>query len=61
MEKDQPNEVSTRRDMNYGQIRYPTLVVKLINFTKAEPLFDTWSKKVRPKNVANNQKINLAP
>ena len=41
MEKDQPNEVSTRRDMNYGQIRYPTLVVKLINFTKAEPLFDT--------------------
>ena len=35
------NEVSTRHDMNYGQIRYPTLVVELINFTKAEPLFVT--------------------
>ena len=32
------NEVSTRHDMNYGQISYPTLVVKLINFTKAELL-----------------------
>ena len=35
------NEVSTRHDMNYGQVRYPTLVDKLINFTKAEPLFGT--------------------
>jgi hypothetical protein len=35
------NEVSTRHDMNHGQIRYPTLVVKLVNFTKAEPLFCT--------------------
>jgi hypothetical protein len=37
----QINEVSTRHDMNYGQIGYPTLVVKLINVTKAEPLFGT--------------------
>ena len=35
------NEVSTRHDMTYGQVRYPTLVDKIINFTKAEPLFDT--------------------
>ena len=34
-------EVSTRHDMNYGQVWYPTLVDKLINFTKAEPLFGT--------------------
>ena len=36
-----PNAVSTRHDMNYGQVRYPTLVDKIINFTKAEPLFGT--------------------
>ena len=35
------NEVYTRHDMNYGQIMYPTLVAKLINFTMAEPLFGT--------------------
>ena len=35
------NEVSTRHDMNYGQVRYPTLVDKMINLTKAEPLFGT--------------------
>ena len=35
------NEVSTRHDMNYGKVRYPTLVDKIINFTKAEPLFGT--------------------
>ena len=35
------NEVSTRHDMNYGQVRYPTLVDEIINFTKAEPLFGT--------------------
>ena len=35
------NEVSTRHDMNYEQIRYPNLVVKLIDFNKAEPLFGT--------------------
>ena len=35
------NEVSTCHDMNSGHIRYPTLVVKLINFTKTEPLFDS--------------------
>ena len=29
---------------NSLQVRYPTLVLKLINFTKAEPLFGTWSK-----------------
>ena len=38
------NEVSTHHDMNYGQVWYPTLVDKLIDFTKAEPLFATWSK-----------------
>ena len=54
------NEVSTRHDMNYGQLRYPTLVDKIINVTKAEPLFGTWSKMVRPKKVANDQKIDLA-
>lgn len=37
----QPNEVSTCHDMNYGQVWYPTLVDKLKNFTKAEPLFGT--------------------
>ena len=31
------NEVSTCHDMKNGQKRYPTLVVRLINFTKAEP------------------------
>ena len=40
--------------------RCPTLVDKIRNFTKAEPLFDTWLKMVRPKKVANDQKINLA-
>ena len=35
------NEVSTRHDMNYGQVGYPTLVDKIINFPKAEPLFGT--------------------
>ena len=43
--------------MNYGQVWYPTLVDKLINFTKAEPD----QKMVGPKKVANDQKINLAP
>ena len=43
-EKENPNEVFTRHDMNYGQERYPTLVDKIINFTKAEPLFGTSSK-----------------
>ena len=37
----QLNEVTTRYDMKYGQVWYPTLVDKLINFTKAEPIFDT--------------------
>jgi hypothetical protein len=57
------NEVSTRHDMNYGQVWYPTrlLVDKLIHFTKAEPLFGTWSKMIRQKKIANDQKINLAP
>ena len=50
------NEVSTRHDMSYGQVWYSTLVDKLINFTKAEPLFSNWSKK-----VTNDHKINLAP
>ena len=36
-----PIEVFTRHDVNYGQVWYPTLVDKLINFTKAEPLFGT--------------------
>ena len=40
--------------------RCPTLVDKIRNFTKAEPLFDTWLKMVRQKKVANDQKINLA-
>ena len=30
------NEVSTRHDMNY-----PILVLKIMNFPKAEPLFGT--------------------
>jgi hypothetical protein len=47
--------------MNYGQVWYPTLFDRLINFTKAEPLFAPDQKMVRPKKVANNQKINLAP
>ncbi len=33
------NEVSTHHDMSNGQVSYPTLVDKIINFTKAEPLF----------------------
>ena len=61
MENSIPNEVSTRYDMNYGQIRYPTLVVKLINFTETEPLFAPDQKMIRPKKVANDQKINVAP
>jgi hypothetical protein len=35
------NEVFTRHAMNYGQIRYPTLVVKFIKLTKAESLIGT--------------------
>ena len=35
------NQVSTCHDMNYGQVWYLALVDKLINFTKAEPFFDT--------------------
>ena len=31
---DSNNEVSTRHDMNYGQVRYPNLVDKIINFAK---------------------------
>ena len=31
-----PNEISTCHGLKYGQIRYPNLVVKLINFNKAE-------------------------
>jgi hypothetical protein len=43
-----PNEVSTLHDMNYdGQVWYPTLVDKLINFTKIEPLFQRYIRKDR--------------
>ena len=51
----------TRHDMNYGQVWYPTLVDRLMNFTEAEPLFGTDQKMVRPKQVVNDQKIKLAP
>ena len=52
------NEVSTSHDMNYEQIRYPTLVVELINFTKAENLFGT-QKMVRPKKGCKWSKVIL--
>ena len=51
----------TRHDMNYGQVKYPTLVDRLMNFTETEPLFGTDQKTVIPKKVANDQKIKLAP
>ena len=41
VENVETNEVSTRHDMNYGQVRYPNLVDEIINFTKTEPLFGT--------------------
>ena len=49
------------RHMNYGQVWYPTLVDKLMNFTEAKPLFGTVQKMDRPKKVANDRKIKLAP
>ena len=33
------NEVSTNHDMNYGQVWYPTLVDKSINFTHKSRTF----------------------
>ena len=47
--------------MNYGQVWYPTLVDKLINFTKQNLCLAPDQKMVRPKKVANDLKINLAP
>ena len=48
------NEISTCHDMNYGQVRYPTLVDEIINFTKSEPFFWHLIKKwLDAKKVAN--------
>ena len=49
------NQVSTCHDMNYGQVRYLTLIDKIKNITKAEPFFGTWSKNGWTKKSCKSQ------